>query len=95
MVIHAVVLQTHTGAERQLICDTMVVLQVRRYVIRMVGSRNISCIGDMVPVNTRRQAHTGVPLLGKLIIQIAVIGQLRASRVLVRQKIHGVCHYIL
>ena len=95
MVVHTVVLQTHSCAQRQLVGDTVVVLQVRRYIIRMVCTGDIGCIRDMIPVHTGRQTHAGVPLFGKLIIQIAVVRQLRSGRVIVRQQIHRISYCIL
>ena len=95
MIIHAVVLQTHSRTQRQLVRDAVVVLQVRRYVICVVRSGDIRCIGDVIPVHTGRQTHARVPLLGKLIIQIAVVRQLRSCRVIIRQQMHRISYCIL
>ena len=84
LVIHPVVLQTHSGAQRQLVRNTMVILQICRQIIGMVSTRHIRCIGDMIPVNTCRQTHAVIPLFGKLIIDISVISQLRTSRRVIR-----------
>ena len=94
-VIHAVVLEAHTGAERQTVDNTMVVLQIYRYVIRLVRTGDVRRIGDMTPVNTGRQAHTGFPGLGELIVHITIVGQLRFGWRVIGKQRHTIGHSVL
>ena len=68
----------------------MIVLEIRREVVRLVRTCDIGGIGDMAPVDTRREAYTRFPSLRELVVHISVIGQLRARRCVIRQERHHI-----
>ena len=95
LVVHTVVLEPQSGAQREPVRDSVIVLQIGSQVVRMVRARDIGGVGDMAPVDARRQAYTGLPLFGELIVHIAVIGQFGPRGAVVSQQVHRVAQGIL
>ena len=81
--VHTIVFQTHTCAQRQTVGNPVVVLDIRSKVVGLVRAGDVRRVGDMVPVDTGGQTHAGLPLFGKLVIDIPVVGQFGACRLVV------------